>query len=498
MPDYSTTDSADVAKVPGSGAPPYDHTTVSHRETSESAGGDPNAGAGIDEATGPGAAASTPSASVPSPMAIPTDSVTGHSQRFRSNQVIKVQCIEEPVRTSKNTLSSWKPPFEVDEQFEGSLQEIIQRVESVRAPSQAIPVPTGSAAYGTTAELFSRLRNAIGEQALVSKETSALLTYWAISTWFSDGLSLAPGLVIIGPAHAADLVLRTLRNFCHYPLMLTQADLSSMRKINWLATPTLLLYAPHISKQMVTTLGCSATRGYMINDGGGYKDFFGPKAIYRGEEVSAHQIPRGSLPVRLHPAICALATQRSLRQTEATVQDLQNQLLRYRTRNLVGVYNSDFDAGTLSSDTRVIANALGACIIDSPELQSQLISLLKPLEDQQQADRSSSLQAVTLEAILNLAHAGKAKISVNDVANEVNTIAQARGGRVRYSAETIAQRLKILGLVTRRLSGAGTGLMMDLVTVTQIHERAAAYGLVGVEQEENNLHCPLCHESRLM
>jgi hypothetical protein len=56
----------------------------------------------------------------------------------------------------------------------------------------------------------------------------------------------------------------------------------------------------------------------------------------------------------------ASAAQNASRLTESTVQELQNQLLGYRLKNLVKVYNSDFDALALTSDTRTIANALGA------------------------------------------------------------------------------------------------------------------------------------------
>jgi hypothetical protein len=279
-------------------------------------------------------------------------------------------------------------------------------------------------------------------------------------------------------------------------MMLTRADIPSLQKLNWQTTPTVLFYDPNISKQMVTTLGCTSTRGYLINDGGGYRDFFGPKALYLGEEVSIDRIPRCSLQVRLQPTASARATRHSLRVIEAVVQDLQNQLLRYRTKNLVRVYDSEFDASLLTSDTRAIANALGACIIDSPGLQSQLISLLTPAESQRQADRSTCLEAVTLEATLNLAHAGKAQILVAEVANEVNRIALARGERLHYSAETIGHRLKKIGLVTRRLGKAGKGLVIDLATMKQAHELAAGYGGAGLEQDDNNLHCPLCVENK--
>ena len=203
---------------------------------------------------------------------------------------------------------------------------------------------------------------------------------------------------------------------------------------------------------MATLLGCATSRGYMAGDANEYKDFYGPKAVYLGEEVSIDRIPRCSLQVRMQPTSPASAAQHSFRQNKTVAQDLQNQLLRYRTKSLVKVYNSDFDACGLTSDTRAIANALGACIVDSPALQSQLISLLAPVESQRQEDRSTCIEAVTLEATINLAHQGKSQILVNEVANEVNRITQARGERLSYSAEMIGHRLKKVGLVRAGLA----------------------------------------------
>jgi hypothetical protein len=56
--------------------------------------------------------------------------------------------------------------------------------------------------------------------------------------------------------------------------------------------------------------------------------------------------------------------------------------------------------------------------------------------------------------------------------------------------------LKKIGLPTRRLGKAGKCLVMDLVTMKRIHQLAAVYGCAGLEQDENNLHCPLCNENK--
>jgi hypothetical protein len=37
---------------------------------------------------------------------------------------------------------------------------------------------------------------------------------------------------------------------------------------------------------------------------------------------------------------------------------------------------------------------------------------------------------------------------------------------------------------------------MDLATMTRAHELAAAYGGAGLDQEDHNLHCPLCIENK--
>jgi hypothetical protein len=422
--------------------------------------------------------------------------VGGDPEPVVANRVRKISCIEEVVR-SKTGITSWKPPFEAAEGSESGITAILERAELVRSPLNATPVPTGTAPYGTTDELFTRLQEAIAAQAFLPVQTCALPAYWVISTWFSDGLSIAPGLGIVGPSHEGDLVLRALRNFCRYPLMMmTGVTTTDIKNVNWHLPPTLLFYEPNVTKQLASLLGCTTRRGYMVGSVYGYKDFYGPKATYLGENVSIDRTPRCSVQFIVYPTAAASAAQTASPQTESVVQNLQNQLLRYRLKNLVKVYNSDFDAAALTSDTRTIANALGACIIDSPKLQSELISLLKPVAEQRQTDRSTGLEGVTLEATLNLCHGGKTEILVGEIATEVNRITKARGERLNYSAEMIGHRIKKVGLSTRRLGKMGKGLVMDLATIARIHELAAVYDSVGLDQDENNLHCALCSENR--
>ena len=144
--------------------------------------------------------------------------------------------------------------------------------------------------------------------------------------------------------------------------------------------------------------------------------------------------------------------------TGSSVTALLNQLVCYRSKNLVKAYESDFDApGSLPADVRPIANALGACVADCPALQSELISLLAPYIEQRLVDRSTSLEGVTIESILSLSHQGKLRLLAGEIAAEVNRISKTRGERLEYKAEDIGHALKKVGLVTRRLGKEGRG-----------------------------------------
>jgi hypothetical protein len=145
---------------------------------------------------------------------------------------------------------------------------------------------------------------------------------------------------------------------------------------------------------------------------------------------------------------------------------------------------------------RPVANALGACVVRSPKLQNELISLLAPQVEQRLADRSSSLKGMTIEAILSISHQGKSKLLAAEIAVAVNVIAKAHGERLEFKPENIGRALKNLGLFTRRLGKYGRGLVVDQATLIRVHELAAVYGGVGLEQDENNLRCPLCIQNK--
>jgi hypothetical protein len=158
-----------------------------------------------------------------------------------------------------------------------------------------------------------------------------------------------------------------------------------------------------------------------------------------------------------------------------TTDGVRKRIGEYRTKHLAGVRSLEFNPRGLTGEARVIANALGSCIVDAPQLQSQLVALLRPQVQQQIADRCNSDEGHVIAATLAFCHQGKGEVYVKEIAVEVNLLLAARGETKQVSPEKIGHKLKKLGLFTRRLSPAGNGLSLDQATRLRLREVAAAY-----------------------
>jgi hypothetical protein len=145
----------------------------------------------------------------------------------------------------------------------------------------------------------------------------------------------------------------------------------------------------------------------------------------------------------------------------------------------------------LSSETAAIATALGRCIVDAPELQQKLVTLLRTQDQQRLSEMSDTSEAIVLEATRALSREGREQAYAREIAVEVNRRLEARGETARLSPEKVGHRLKKLGLRTHTLSQTGHGLTFDKATVARIDELAAMYMLDVMEDmpaETENLH----------
>jgi len=374
------------------------------------------------------------------------------------------------------------------------------QARKARFPEEFSLLPSSTQAYGEPSSLLTAVKQAFAEHGNLSLRVSSLLMSWALSTWFQEALPLSPCLVITGAPHDGEVVLRLLNIFCYRPVLMTGVTLANLKTIGnwrWQFNPTLLFFDPSWNRQKASLVGSFTAPGYAVPFQDGLISFFGPKAVYVGEDLAPEVLP----PYAIHVKAAGdgkLGRSNPVFITNAKAVEFQNQLLLYRLNMLPKVENSGFYPSELSSEANAIGACLGRCIVNAPEIQKEIVSLLMPQAQRQIAERQDSLEALVVVAALSFCHQEKEQVFASEIAAEVNRTLEEQGEIVRYSAEKVGHKLRRIGLPTRRLSQEGNGLVLDIPTRMLIHELAGGYDMEAALEIGKNLHCPQCEETAVV
>jgi hypothetical protein len=357
--------------------------------------------------------------------------------------------------------------------------------DEVCTPEKRLPPPPENASVKGELHLHTLIKRIIAGRTGLPDSVSALVAFWVISTWFQNLFPVIPSLVITGPAHEAMVVLRVLYDLCCQPTLLAgfrRADLECLR-FCW----TLLISEPNVNNRTAALLGDLTNRGF---------SFACSWAIYIGEDPAIKRIQHsicidaGARPHAKPPDAGQL--------WPGTMETLRDRLIEYCKRNQGEVRFLRFNPCGLSLEAHSMANALGSCLVDAPQVQAELVALLRSQDQQQITDRSNSVDALVAGAALTLCHQGKDQVFVKEIAAEVNRLLEARGETLQFSPEKVGHKLRKVGLPARRLSQAGNGLYLDQPTRIHIHEVAAAYRREDSIEKDENLHCPLCTQTQCL
>jgi hypothetical protein len=235
--------------------------------------------------------------------------------------------------------------------------------------------------------------------------------------------------------------------------------------------PTLFIRETRLNKKTTELLDASDQQGYLVASGKDVCDFYCAKCIYVGEFSEPVTGPTG---IHVHvPARKSMSG--ATFPSGVDTQLLQNQLFRYRAFNHDLVRFSDFKPSGLSPESCAVAQQLGAAVAEDEPLQDELIEVLTEQDEQARVDRSSTVTAMVLKAVLFHCHDGnQEKVFVRDLAATVNNAYRQQGEPLKISNERLGHLLKNLGLYTRRLSNAGRGLVLDNATRLRAHELSYA------------------------
>ena len=173
------------------------------------------------------------------------------------------------ILADRTVVGSQANSFESDpaENLSGSTTD----ANEVRTPG--IPSTSPTKPDRETSELYTQVKRIIARRTRLPDSASALVAFWAVSTWFQDVFTVLPCLLITGPAHEAMVILRVLHELCCAPILLAgfkRADLKDLGRYR-----TLLISEQNLDARTAALLGNLTNRDFaLVEQGSNMKSEF--------------------------------------------------------------------------------------------------------------------------------------------------------------------------------------------------------------------------------
>ena len=353
----------------------------------------------------------------------------------------------------------------------------------------AMTLPVGRAPSGSTADLIEAIRKVFADNGIFDP-AARLLAYFAVSTWFSEFLSVAPTLVITGSQAESRIVLDLLACVVRHAFPLAELSVAAFRCLRMHVQPTLLI--SHVPSGSWRLLSASSHHSANLPYKDGVIDLFCAKAVYAGTNRRDGGYDEPVLSINLPPFRRNLPVVRAATLQKITA-NFQPRLLDYRLKYFAHVRDSDFDAPEFESNLRVVARALGSCIVDAPELQAGVPPLLEGQQEVVRANRWIDPQCIAIEALLEHSHIDHEprRVGVGELADAATAILARRGETSVSKAKEVGNQLRQLGFYPKRDS-QGYAIVLNEEVRRQIHSLARDYNVAAEEQAVKS--CSHCAE----
>jgi hypothetical protein len=207
-----------------------------------------------------------------------------------------------------------------------------------------------------------------------------------------------------------------------------------------------------------------------------------------GSSCGSGVIPSLEIPV-IRASQCLPVLDRSILQKIAN--DFQPKLLDYRLANFSKVVNSKFEAPELTASMQELAQNLSACTPDDPDLQAQVLELLRKQDQETRSAAWLDIDTVIIEAVLASIHEGKQNcIYVGEIAKAAEAILWGRQESRKLAPREIGTRLRLLELDTEPRNSQGVRLLLTADLSRRVHE--LAYQLSVPSVENGSVRCSHC------
>jgi hypothetical protein len=349
--------------------------------------------------------------------------------------------------------------------------------------AQALALPTQSTCSEPIGNLLAAIAATIQAHVELPAEYAHLLAYYVVGTWFPEYAVVAPVVVITGSAIGVQPLLRILRSMCRRGLLVADLTPSALSRATMLM-PTLIIAHSNLNDRLVRLVLASSIPGYLVLGSGEPRQIFCAKVIFANGEEVPDELGSSAVRVTIPPPT------RPTRLTGATLKkieiEFQNRLFAYRLAAKEKVAVSDFDVPSFGFEMRPLAQTLGSCIVDNPELQSRLADLLKAQDAENRATHAADIRCVVIEAVLFHKREGiKHKFLVAEIAETVNVLLHHRGETGRLKERAVGEHLKKLGFRKKR-EGPGVYLIFDAGNADLVERLAQQYDVLSTQVDSGH------------
>jgi len=355
---------------------------------------------------------------------------------------------------------------------------------------RATLLPADLKANKSTGDLFTAIRDLFTQHGF-SDDVSLLATHFVFATWFPELLAIAPCLVIGGPRSEALLLLDLLGSVVRRPLHFGDLERTILTCLPYELQPTLLLRHQSSRPRAKELLAISSRRGCQLARGTNVVNAFHSKAIYCGTALTNDDLGGGAIRVQLAPIrgpLPVLSPEDQLR----IAKEFQPKLLAYRAGSHLAVSRSTFDLPELSSEIRILARTLGACVVGAPEIQADLKRILESHDAEARAEHWCDVRCVAIEALLAFCHTRPdAKVYVAEITAAIEEIQKNSGETGALEARQIGEILRSLGIHSKR-DRQGFSIVLTERMRRQVHDLARDFEVAPLE--EGGASCSLCAE----
>jgi hypothetical protein len=348
----------------------------------------------------------------------------------------------------------------------------------------ALRLPKTLGTSETPRALLSEIDDVLCTYLDLDESDRKLVGYFALCTWLNDLQRVAPYLWIVGPfSGGKSNLLQLLSAICRRSVVAGDISSAALYTLSTSLRPTLLLDEFEMagdarSRSLQHLLRNGSSHGQRVFRGPRAYDVFGPKAIASRQGAGDAALASRGLVVAMRP------TMRDLPALDPDVlagiaDRLQPKLLTFRLENYARVKPVALASSCLTPRLRDIARALALALLGDPDLELELIEIVKPHDALAKLDRHGEPEWVVMTALYGRIHIHSAvhTLTVKQLTLLVEFELANLGESYHLSPRKVGEILRSLGFSTQKLGSQGRGFRISKRLVRAVHITAKNLGL---------------------